>query len=220
MSSWKKRGQAGWTGKKEAKSKVSRERNYAKEEIRQELKEIEEGEDFRYKAGGKNKNKIASLKYWIDLWENRAERAKICNPHGMFGYSWYTSGVKEMKEELAELEKGKDKNYQRRLKHIERLSKIKINIENMASCHIVNYPLSNTLIDGKIVFDIVEDGMCHGIDAASDFTGAFADVKAGLLKEINSWMDELEEDDEELNEVFEEAKKARSLMGKILNRGE
>ena len=46
--SYKKRGQAGYTGKKEAKSKVSRERNYAKEEIRQELKEMEEGDENDY----------------------------------------------------------------------------------------------------------------------------------------------------------------------------
>lgn len=103
--SWKKRGKAGWTGKKEAKSKPSVERNFAKDEIRQELKEIEEGDGFRYKAGGKNKNKIASLKYWIDLYERRAIAVKA---RGLdcrwFGYTRYNNGATEMKKELEELE--------------------------------------------------------------------------------------------------------------------
>lgn len=103
--SYKKRGRAGWTGKKEAKSNPSRERNYAKDEIRQELKQIEEGDDFRYRASNKKKNKIVSLKYWIELYEAKAEKAKIrgdvCK---YFGYSGWMDGAKQLKEKLAKLE--------------------------------------------------------------------------------------------------------------------
>ena len=218
MSNYRKRGQAGYTGKKEAKSKVSRERNYAKEEIRQELKEMEEGDDFRYNAGGKKKNKIASLRYRIDLYAKRAKAARESNRHGIFGYSWYESSMTEMKEELDELEKGKDKNYQRKLRTINRLSQIKIKIENMSSCHVVSHPISNTEIEGKLVFDITDDGTVHGIDAASDFTGAFADVQKALLKEIDSWMDGMEEDDEELAQAVEAARKSNEIMNEILNK--
>lgn len=103
--SWKKRGQAGWTGKKEAKSKERRERNYAKGEIRQEMKKIEEGEDYREKAGSKKKNKIASLKHWRDWYLRRAEEAKAKKDNCIWtGFTTYSRRAEEMDKQIEEME--------------------------------------------------------------------------------------------------------------------
>jgi len=103
-NNYKKRGRAGWVGKKEAKDKEYRERLYAKKEISNEMKMLEQGEEFKEKTRKRKKNKIASLKYWIGRYEKRAGIAKSENYHGMFGYSWYESMLKNYKKELAELE--------------------------------------------------------------------------------------------------------------------
>ena len=76
--SWKKRGKKGWTGKKTAKNDTKgRERQYADQEIRQQIQEDFEGDDFRYSGGKKNKNKMASLEYWRDRWKQRALEYEI-----------------------------------------------------------------------------------------------------------------------------------------------
>jgi hypothetical protein len=76
--SWKKRGRKGWTGKKTAKNDTKgRERQYANQEIRQQIQEDFEGDDFRYNGGKKKKNEIASLEHWRDHWLKRALECEI-----------------------------------------------------------------------------------------------------------------------------------------------
>lgn len=75
---WKKRGQKGWTGKKYAKNETKgRERQYADQEVKQQIQEVFEGDEFRYNGGRKKKNEIASLEYWRDHWIKRALEYEI-----------------------------------------------------------------------------------------------------------------------------------------------
>ena len=54
MKTYKKRAKAGWETGKGAKQTSNRsERVYEKQEIRQELKEFEQGEDFKYRHKSK-----------------------------------------------------------------------------------------------------------------------------------------------------------------------
>lgn len=78
---------------------------------------------------------------------------------------------------------------QRKVEHMARLLKMKTKLLNMTSCHVISHPMSNTEIEGKIVFDIVDDGTAQGLDSASDFTGTFGDVKQAMIKEIDSWIE-------------------------------
>lgn len=109
MSNYKKRGQKGWTGKKEAKTKEYRERLYAKKEIEKELKIEECGDSFRekpkpsQKKDKKIKNKIKSLENSLEFWEQRAEEAKGKPDCKYFGYSWYRSRAEDMKKQIQKL---------------------------------------------------------------------------------------------------------------------
>ena len=104
MSNWKKRGQAGWVGKKEAKSKGRRERNFSKEEIRDEIKQIEEGDDFRYKGGGKNKDPIARQRYWVDYYERATKEAEARKDNCRWtGFGTYYNRFVEAKRQLEKM---------------------------------------------------------------------------------------------------------------------
>ena len=110
MATYKKRGRAGYVGKKEAKDKISRERNYAKKEIRQELKEIEEGDDFRYKHKAKKvltpEQKLEKNINWyqmiIEQWERPNRKA------GWMSDGWISGIIHRYKEKLKKLKKEKD----------------------------------------------------------------------------------------------------------------
>ena len=114
--SYKKRGRAGWVGRKEAKSKIRRERNYAKSEIRQELRIVEEGEDFRYKHKSKkiltNKQKIEKRLAWyervLEEWTrpNREAQWKKYDHDSWFGryVNSLRDKAKKLKKELESYE--------------------------------------------------------------------------------------------------------------------
>ena len=75
--SWKKRGKSGWVGKKTAKeNSKGREREYGKQEVRQQLQEDFEGDEFRYRGGKKKKNEIARLEYSRDLYQRWANEGR------------------------------------------------------------------------------------------------------------------------------------------------
>ena len=95
MANYKKRGRAGWVGKKEAKGKIHRERNYEKQEIRQALQEIEEGDDYRYLHKAKRvKNEKARLENTIRWYERTIEKYKQ-REWGIFGSGWLESGYRK-----------------------------------------------------------------------------------------------------------------------------
>lgn len=80
---WKKRGRKGWTGKKFAKETTkSRERQYGNSEIKQQIQEDLEGDDFRYRGGKKKKNKIAKYQYWADYYRKRAIEEELKEEKG------------------------------------------------------------------------------------------------------------------------------------------
>lgn len=75
--SWKKRGKKGWTGKKTAKNDTKgRERQYADQEIRQQIQEDFEGDDYRYNYHRKKQNEIARLEYSRDLYQRWANEGR------------------------------------------------------------------------------------------------------------------------------------------------
>lgn len=111
--SYKKRGQAGWTGKKEAKRKVRRERNFSKEEIREIEKEMFQGEEYRVRSNSKKeltpKQKIERQlireKSKLDYWE----RPNILGRHNNDGWisgiiSRYRDSIKKLEKKLEEFE--------------------------------------------------------------------------------------------------------------------
>jgi len=98
--SWKKRGQAGWTGSKTAKETTKgRERQYGEKEIKQQLQEDFEGDEFRYTGGKKNKNKVAQLENWLGYYERCQKEGK----DWLFG-NW-ESQINKIKKQIEELKK-------------------------------------------------------------------------------------------------------------------
>lgn len=96
---WKKRGQKGWLGKKTAKEiSKGRERQYAESEIKQQLQEDFEGDDFRYTGGKKKKNEIARLEYSRDLYQRWADEGRTA-----WWGSDYARRAKEYQEKIDEL---------------------------------------------------------------------------------------------------------------------
>ena len=101
---WKKRGQAGWTGRKTAKeiSKGS-ERQYGKQEVRQQLQEDFEGDDFRYTHQGKKvKNEQSRLENTIVWYERVIADHKMRNYVSWCGDGWLESGLKKAKAKWQE----------------------------------------------------------------------------------------------------------------------
>lgn len=120
--SWKKRGQKGWTGAKTAKELTKgRERQYGESEIKQQLQEDFEGDEYRYTSGKRKKNEKARVKYRLAYYEQRLkveelkrdrarEKGERYHDCGWFGLSYYSSSVDRCKKELEELENKEEKN--------------------------------------------------------------------------------------------------------------
>lgn len=103
MATYKKRGQAGWTGRKEAKSKNYIERNFAKQDIKQALEEIEAGEDYRYLHKAKKANDPETrLKKNIAWYERVLADYKMRDFVGFMGNGWLESGLKKAKAKWQE----------------------------------------------------------------------------------------------------------------------
>lgn len=108
--SWKKRGQKGYTGKKTAKEITKgRERQYGEQEIRQQLQEELEGDDYRYYGGKKKTNRIAKHEYWRDRYKKRAleqelkeERGQGCSYLSSYKYKKWAEEEQEKINELKE----------------------------------------------------------------------------------------------------------------------
>jgi hypothetical protein len=97
---WKKRGQKGWLGKKTAKEvSKGRERQYGDQDVKQQLQEDFEGDDFRYTGGKKKKNKLAQLENWRDYYERRKKE----------GADWlfnnWDSQINKINKQIEELKK-------------------------------------------------------------------------------------------------------------------
>ena len=119
---WKKRGRKGWTGKKYAKNETKgSEREYGKQEVRQQLQEDFEGDNFRYTGGKKKRNLIARRKNWIKWYQRRIqeeelreERAKAKGESyrswSYFSTSHCRSRIEELEKEIEELKQKEQKN--------------------------------------------------------------------------------------------------------------
>lgn len=112
--SYKKRGRAGWTGKKEAKGKIGRERIYAKKEIKQALTEIEAGEEYRYPHHSPvTPNEKARLESQIEKTEHRLNRYREWSNSGYMWKSWASrakSQLDKLKNKLKEKFSEKTRN--------------------------------------------------------------------------------------------------------------
>jgi len=116
---WKKRGQAGWNGRKTAKNfSKSIERNYSKKEIKQQLIEDLEGDDYRYKGGGRKRNKRDQFRYYVDYYERclkteiiREERARAKgDTYWRCSYcdsSYYRNQIEYYKAKIKEIDQKK-----------------------------------------------------------------------------------------------------------------
>jgi len=102
--SWKKRGQAGWTGRKTAKNETKgRERQYGEQEVRQQLQEDFEGDEFRYTYQGKKvKNEQSRLENTIAWYERVLADYKMRDYTSCFGNGWLESGLKKAKTKWQE----------------------------------------------------------------------------------------------------------------------
>ena len=109
---YKKRGRAGSCGKKEAKGKISRERNYAKEEVKQALKELDEGDEYRYphyarKELTKEQKTQKQLSWFEHIYErwtrpNDVKRREAQDHDGYFAkhLNWIRSNIQRLKDKL------------------------------------------------------------------------------------------------------------------------
>lgn len=124
MKSYKKRARARWeTGKHAKESANSSERIYSKKELNDEMREVLEGDNFRYK--GKSKKKLTAeqkIKKQLKWYESRLEyweRPNIQNRDSCFLrdnlISSYKDSVKKMTKQLEEIKKKKDEKEE---KHI------------------------------------------------------------------------------------------------------
>ncbi len=83
METYKKRGRSGYAGSKEAKSKIRQERQFSKQEITEELKQHQQGEDFRYKHKSKAtpnpkrrlENQISRCELRVSRWERYSKES-------------------------------------------------------------------------------------------------------------------------------------------------
>jgi len=104
-ASYKKRARAGYCcSSKTFKERIYKERQAAKKEIAQAELEMIQGDEFRYKAGGHNKNKIAVLQHRLRRSERRAidakERGDTCRWFGWYGAEEDCKRIRKQLEEL------------------------------------------------------------------------------------------------------------------------
>ncbi len=112
--SYKKRARAGWTGKKEAKTKIYKERQHGKKEIDEAQEQILQGDDFRYKGSKKKKptkeqkvdNEIRWLEGRVEYWR----RPNIQNSIHDSMNSWIGRTVIGYEYRLKKLKDEKKKN--------------------------------------------------------------------------------------------------------------
>ena len=114
-SNWKKRGQAGWNGRKYAKE-VSKhqERQFAKKEIKQELQEKLEGSDYRYKhlsrkgdPERKLRGRIKGIETYIQRWINRKDLTSWYRYSANDHLNWLRSWLDKTKKKLEIFKKTK-----------------------------------------------------------------------------------------------------------------
>lgn len=107
MKTYKKRAKEGWeTGKGAKKNSNRQERQYEKQEVREELAEYEEGEDFKYKRKSQkifkgNKKLIHSLETKIARIEKWLRRLNLYENSSC----WIGNRIESGKQELKKLKK-------------------------------------------------------------------------------------------------------------------
>lgn len=103
--SYKKRAREGWeTGKHHKKIANQSERMFAKEEIRDELNQIESGEEFREKGHSRKKTRFEKLTGLLVRIEAMKERS-IGRIWSMLTPHWYDQWAKKVKEKIGRLKK-------------------------------------------------------------------------------------------------------------------
>ena len=109
MKSYRKRAKAGWCGGKSYKQQAnSAEREYAKREIEQELKQMHEGEDFRYTfPSRKTRTALDKAKSSLKWYEERLEyynRPNIKAMHTRCGTYFFNDHLNHIRSQIKKLE--------------------------------------------------------------------------------------------------------------------
>lgn len=107
---YKKRARNGWnTGKCHKKNANSRERTYAKEEIKNELEEVTEGEDFRYRHRRSRKRtwiqRLERMLAWYDRYIEKLDSNPPAFPY--YGSDYFRNKRNALLNKIKEL---KEKN--------------------------------------------------------------------------------------------------------------
>jgi L-lactate utilization protein LutB len=103
--SYKKRAREGWeTGKHHKKIANQSERMFAKEEIRNELNQIEAGEEFREKGSSRKKSVLERLENLLVGIQARKERSAAYN-WSWLTPSWYDAWMEKVKTKIGRLKK-------------------------------------------------------------------------------------------------------------------
>jgi len=103
---YKKRARNGWnTGKHCKRNSNNRERTYAKEEIKNELEEVIEGEDFRYRHRRSRKRTWLQRLERILAWYDRYIEKLDSNPpiFSYHGSDYYRKKRNELLKKIKEL---------------------------------------------------------------------------------------------------------------------
>lgn len=111
-SEYKKRGQAGWNGRKTAKEiSKYKERQFSKTEIKQEMQEHLEGDEYRYRhKKSPTPNEKARLEYNLSLYKKWAAAAKARGEmSGWCGYHTYLSDIEKIEKQIEEFDKKQEK---------------------------------------------------------------------------------------------------------------
>lgn len=119
MEQYSKRAKNGWRcGKNHKREANKEERIYAKEDIRQELEQYEQGEDFRYKHSSKStpnkkhqlQSQILHYEKRLESWEISAKQSETERPSAMG--SWYINHCNWMRSHLKKLKNTYEEKYE------------------------------------------------------------------------------------------------------------
>jgi hypothetical protein len=103
--SYKKRAREGWeTGKHHKKIANQSERMFAKEEIRDELNQMEAGEEFREKGSSRKKTRLEKLTGLLVRIEAMRERS-VGRIWTWLTPNWYNQWATKVKEKIGRLKK-------------------------------------------------------------------------------------------------------------------
>jgi len=106
MNDHKKRSKGDWRQGKGYKGD-GEERQFSKNEVKQQLAEDEETYLDRHK-GKKKRNKLASLEYRVKWYEETIAKYEKDNKNSML-CNWFRDSLEKTKKQLAELKKKQDK---------------------------------------------------------------------------------------------------------------